>query len=47
MTWSGPCRYHCGSRVSVGVNVDVGRGVSEGGRVDVPVENKIGVMVAA
>ena len=27
---------HCGSRVKVGVKVNVGRGVSDGGRVGVP-----------
>ena len=46
MTSSGPCMYHCGSRVSVGVNVKVGRGVSDGETVTVPVGNNIGVMVA-
>jgi len=46
MTWSGPCMYHCGSRVSVGVTVKVGRGVSDGEAVAVPVGNAIGVMVA-
>jgi hypothetical protein len=46
MTWSGPCLYHCGSRVNVGVNVKVGRGVSEGRRVDVFVGKNIGVRVA-
>jgi hypothetical protein len=37
---------HCGSRVRVGVKVDVGRGVSVGGRVAVLVGNAIGVTVA-
>ena len=42
----GPCRYHCGSRVSVGVKVVVGSGVSEGGIVGVWVGKDIGVIVA-
>src|SRR5215212_6200624 len=46
MTWSGPCMYHCGSRVTVGVSVEVGSGVSDGTKVDVPVGDTIGVMVA-
>jgi hypothetical protein len=43
----GPCRSHCGSGVSVGANVNVGRGVSDDGRVGVYVGKKIGVTVAA
>jgi hypothetical protein len=46
MTWSGPCIYHCGSSINVGVNVKVGSGVAEGEAVDVPVGNTMGVMVA-
>jgi hypothetical protein len=46
MTWSGPCTYHCGSRVSVGVKVAVGEGVSEDRRVGVFVGKNIGVIVA-
>src|SRR6266498_498371 len=46
MTWSGPCMDHRGSRVSVGVKVEVGEGVSEGRRVGVFVGKNIGVMVA-
>jgi len=46
MTWSGPCTYHCGSKVSVGAKVEVGEGVSEGRRVGVFVGKNIGVMVA-
>jgi hypothetical protein len=47
MTSFGPCITHCGSRVSVGVKVDVGGGVSDAGVVGVIVGNRIGVMVAA
>jgi hypothetical protein len=46
MTSLGPCRTHCGSRVSVGVKVRVGRGVSDGGAVDVLVEVEVGETVA-
>ena len=45
MTWLGPWKYHCGSRVSVGVKVDVGRGVAEGEAVGVLVGKAIGVIV--
>jgi hypothetical protein len=47
MTRSGPCSDHCGSRVRVGVKVNVGRGVSEGTSVAVFVGKNIGVIVAA
>jgi len=46
MTSPGPCRFHCGSGVSVGAKVDVGRGVSEGGKVGVFVGKNMGVTVA-
>ena len=44
MTSTGPCRYHCGSRV--GVDVNVGRGVSDGGVVGMSVGVRVTVMVA-
>ena len=44
MTSPGPCTYHCGSRV--GVDVNEGRGVSDGGVVGVLVGVRITVMVA-
>ena|SRR6266536_6602989 len=37
---------HCGSEVRVGVKVDVGRGVSEGGAVGVSVGEGVSVSVA-
>ena len=44
MTSSGPCRYHCGSRV--GVDVSVGRGVADGGVVGMSVGVRVTVTVA-
>jgi len=44
MTSPGPCRYHCGSRV--GVDVNVGRGVSDGGVVGVSMGEGVTVTVA-
>jgi len=47
MTSFGPCITHWGSRVRVGVKVEVGRAVSVGVELGVVVGKKIGVMVAA
>ena len=44
MTSPGPCRYHCGSRV--GVDVNVGRGVSDGGVVGMSVGVRVTVAVS-
>jgi hypothetical protein len=38
--------YHCDSRVGAGVEVNVGRGVSEGAAVGVPVAEGVGGTVA-
>ena len=46
MTSPGPCTYHCGSRVGVGVDVNVGRGVSNGGVVGVSMGKRVGVIEA-
>jgi hypothetical protein len=45
MTSLGPCITHWGSRGRVGVKVRVGRCVSVGGAVGVPVGNNSGVTV--
>jgi hypothetical protein len=45
MTSLGPCMIHCGSGVSVGVKVRVGREVSEGRTVGASVRGKVGVTV--
>ena len=46
MISSGPCMTHCGSRVSVGVKVEVGRTVSDGGAAGVSVGDDVSVTVA-
>jgi hypothetical protein len=39
--------YHCDSRVGAGVEVNVGRGVSEGAAVGVPVGEEVGTVAVS